>query len=187
MAAPAPSERRQAELIARELALEAMKWLLRCDGDTLELSELGRAALVRSATDAERPPDPAPDRAGFVRDSEDRVWVSRAILRARGWTDTAIRDFLPDPEGRKTNPRFPDSGHPMPVWLPETVAEAEADERWQQWLQRSLRRRRTTMRALAETGGARFKGRLDAVQEAVEAYLQAKIARRSDRVEVRPG
>lgn len=107
MGAPTLSDHRQAELIAKELAFEAMKWLLRCGGDATRLSELGRAAL--------------------------------------------------------------------------------AAEGWQQWLQKSLRRRGTTMRALAETDDEDFRGRLDAVQAAIDAYLQAKIARRSGREGVMPG
>lgn len=51
----------------------------------------------------------------------------------------------------------------------------------------SLRRRGTTMRALAETDDEDFRGRLDAVQAAIDAYLQAKIARRSGREGVMPG
>lgn len=191
MAAPMSSERQEAELIAKEVAFESMKWLLRFGGDASRLSELGRAALAWAGTE----PDgrdaailrggSAPDRPEFVRNTEERVWVSRPILKARGWTDAAIRDFLPEPEGLKPNPRFAGSGHPMPVWLPETVAEAEARERWQRWLQKSLRRRTTTLRALAETDDANFRGRLDAVQEAIDAYLQAKITRRAVRNDVR--
>ncbi|GAB3994576.1 hypothetical protein GCM10029992_09470 [Glycomyces albus] len=193
MGAPAPSDHRQAEMIAKELAFEAMKWLLRCGGDATRLSELGRGALTwAGAQPDERDAallrgGPAPDGPEFVRNTEDRVWVSRPILRSRGWTDAAIRDFLPEPEGLKPNPRFVDSGHPMPVWLPETIAEAEAAEGWQRWLQKSLRRRGTTLRALAETDDEDFQSRLKAVQEAIDAYLQAKITRRNGREAVRPG
>lgn len=193
MSAPTPPDHRRTELIAKELAFEAMKWLLRCGGDPTRLSELGRSALDWAGA---RPDERdaallcggrAPGGPGFVRNTDDRVWVSRPILGSRGWTDAAIRDFLPEPEGLKPNPRFGGSGHPMPVWLPETIAEAEAAQGWQEWLQKSLRRRGRTLRELAETDDEDFRGRLNAVQGAIDAYLEAKIARRGGREAVRPG
>lgn len=178
-----------AELIVKDVAFEAMKWLLRFDGDASRLSDLGLAALEwAGARPDERDAyllrgEPAPRREAppghFVRNTRDRVWVTKPILKARGWTDTAIRDFLPDPEGFKPNPRFTESGNPRPVWLPETVAEAEATPEWQQWLQKSLKRRGTTLHEVASASGGGFRRRLDAVQEAVDAYLRAQITRRS--------
>ena len=193
MSAPTPPDHRRTELIAKELAFEAMKWLLRCGGDPTRLSELGRSALDWAGA---RPDERdaallsggrAPGGPGVVRNTEDRVWVSRPILGSRGWTDAAIRDFLPEPEGLKPNPRFGGSGHPMPVWLPETIAEAEAAQGWQERLQKSLCRRGRTLRELAETDDVDFRGRLNAVQGAIDAYLEAKIARRGGREAVRPG
>jgi hypothetical protein len=88
-------------------------------------------------------------------------------LRSRGWTDAAVRDFLPEPEGLKPNPRFAATGAPMPVWRPATVAAAEATSEWREWLERSLRRRRTTLEALAETEDEDFRARVETVRAAI--------------------
>ncbi|WP_205326750.1 hypothetical protein [Glycomyces sp. YM15] len=103
-----------------------------------------------------------------MRQRDGTVWVTRPILRSRGWTDAAVRDFLPEPEGFKPNPRFASTGAPMPVWRPATVASAEATPEWQVWLERSLRRRRTTLEALAETDDADFRVRLETATAAIE-------------------
>ncbi|GAB3220250.1 hypothetical protein GCM10027447_04450 [Glycomyces halotolerans] len=188
MTLPKPSERSGAELIAKELAFEAMKWLLRHGGDATRLSELGLAALAWAGaepdernsqllrSDTESGGD-SPRARNFVRNTENRVWATKPILKARGWTDAAVRDFLPEPEGFKPNPRFAGSGHPMPVWLPETVAEAEASKNWQVWLRKSLHRRGTTLRAVAETDDDDFRRRQEAVQAAIDAYHRAQITR----------
>ena len=112
---------------------------------------------------------PAPPRPPFVRQRDGTVWVTKPILRSRGWTDAAVRDFLPGPEGLKPNPRFPAFGSPMPVWRPATIAAAEASPEWQAWLERSLRRRQTTPEALAETDDLDFRARLEAARAAIEA------------------
>jgi hypothetical protein len=111
---------------------------------------------------------PAPPRPQFVRQRDGTVWLTKPILRTRGWTDSAVRDFLPEPEGLKPNPRFASTA-PMPVWRPATVAAAEAGPEWQAWLERSLQRRRTTLEALAETEDADFRARMEAARAAIEA------------------
>jgi hypothetical protein len=95
--------------------------------------------------------------------------VTKPILRSRGWTDAAVRDFLPEPEGLKRNPRFPATGSPMPVWRPATVAASEATSGWRDWLERSLRRRDTTLEALAETEDEDFRARLEVARAAIDA------------------
>jgi hypothetical protein len=107
-----------------------------------------------------------------VRQRDGTVWLTKPILRTRGWTDAAVRDFLPEPEGLKPNPRFASVGAPMPVWRPATVAAAEATAEWQDWLERSLRRRRTTLEALAETEDEDFRARLDAARAAIETATE---------------
>lgn len=110
---------------------------------------------------------PAPPRPQFVRQRDGTVWVTKPILRSRGWTDAAVRDFLPEPEGLKPNPRFAATGAPMPGWRPATVAAAEAAPEWRAWLERSLRRRQTTLEALAETEDPDFRARVDAARSAI--------------------
>jgi hypothetical protein len=106
----------------------------------------------------------------IVHDTKDRMWITKPILRARGWTDAGIRDFLPAPEGYKKNPHYSSAGAPMPVWSPETVAGAEAGKEWQAWLEKSLTRRKTTLAALAYPPDAdeRFIAKLEAVQAAID-------------------
>ncbi|MEU5155232.1 hypothetical protein [Glycomyces sp. NPDC021274] len=95
--------------------------------------------------------------------------MTKPILRSRGWTDSAVRDFLPQPEGLKPNPRFASTGAPMPVWRPATVAAVEKTPEWQAWLERSLRRRQTTLEALAETEDEDFRARVEAARIAIES------------------
>ncbi|WP_143014918.1 hypothetical protein [Glycomyces harbinensis] len=108
-------------------------------------------------------------RPQFVQRGDPTVWITNAFLRSRGWTGAAIRDFLPEPEGLKPNPRFAATGAPMPVWRPETVAAAEKTADWRAWLERSLRRRQTTLAALAASEDADFRVRLEIATQAIEA------------------
>ncbi|MQM26588.1 hypothetical protein [Glycomyces albidus] len=113
-----------------------------------------------------QPPAP-PVRPQYVRIGDKSVWLTKPMLRSRGWTEAAIRDFLPGPEALKPNPRFAISGAPMPVWKPETVARAEADPEWRAWLERSLKRRQTTLEALAGTDDQEFRNRLELADQAI--------------------
>lgn len=101
------------------------------------------------------------------------VWVTRPILRTRGWTDTAIRDFLPKPEHYRSNPHL-EARRPMPLWSAHTVARAEATGAWRQWLRTSLRRRRLTRHDLSNSvRGSDFRRRVEAVHAAIAAHQQA--------------
>lgn len=128
-----------------------------------------------SAIDPEAPPETADPvvhpRPQFVRQSDPTVWVTKAFLRSRGWTEAAVRDFLPEPEGLKPNPRFPAFGAPMQVWRPETVGAAEGTPEWRAWLERSLRRRRTSLETLAASDDADFRVRLGTAAKAIEAHI----------------
>lgn len=110
-------------------------------------------------------------RPQFVRQGDPTVWVTKAFLRSRGWTEAAVRDFLPEPEGLKPNPRFPAFGAPMQVWRPETVGAAEGTPEWRAWLERSLRRRRTSLETLAASDDADFRVRLGTAAKAIEAHI----------------
>lgn len=102
-----------------------------------------------------------------------KVWVTQPILRVRGWTDTAIRDFLPKPEHYRSNPHVA-ARRPMPLWSTDTVARAEATVAWQQWLRTSLRRRRLTRHDLANSArGIDFRRRVETVHAAITACQRA--------------
>lgn len=134
-------------------------------------ANLARAALSAGPPDRAPAPGTAPRPERYVAGTKDRVWVTRAVLAARGWTDAAVRDFLPGPEGHMQNPHC-SSAAPMPVWTAETVAEAEATGRWQAWLARSLQRRGIgSPDRLAEPAGERFGVKLARVQDAIATHL----------------
>jgi hypothetical protein len=65
-------------------------------------------------------------------------FVTRSMLRSRGWTETAIREFLPPP-AHKTDWKHP-QWPPVSVWAPQAVAAVENSPEWEQWLGQSLRR-----------------------------------------------
>jgi hypothetical protein len=101
---------------------------------------------------------------------DQTVWVTRPILKARGWTDTAIREFLPAPECHRENPH-PQARRPMPLWRAETVAKAESDPVWQHWLRQSLARRRVTLDELLDTADDRaFLQRVQRAGTAIDAH-----------------
>lgn len=136
--------------------------------DATDPGELRPAQAAQVPTDGisdwEAAPPPRPQ---YVRIGDKSVWLTKPMLRSRGWTEAAIRDFLPGPEALKPNPRFAVSGAPMPVWRPETVARAEADPKWRAWLERSLHRRQTTLEALAGTDDQEFRTRLELADQAI--------------------
>ncbi|GAA2269818.1 hypothetical protein GCM10009853_024410 [Glycomyces scopariae] len=135
---------------------------LRLDAD----ADAGGSSRIADESDPTELPSPPP-RPQYVRIGDRSVWLTKPMLRSRGWTEAAIRDFLPGPEALKPNPRFAISGAPMPVWKPGTVAKAEADPEWRDWLDRSLQRRQTTLEALAGTDDQEFRNRLELADQAI--------------------
>ncbi|WP_344482239.1 hypothetical protein [Glycomyces endophyticus] len=102
------------------------------------------------------------------------VWVTVPILRTRGWTDAAIREFLPRPERHYSNPHVKGRS-PMPIWNARTVGRIEATGEWQRWLARSLARRNTTLRDLADSIRERaFRHRFEAADSAIAHYRDAQ-------------
>ncbi len=92
-----------------------------------------------------------PTAVRYVADTRDQIWITNALLKSRGWTEAAIRDFLPRPEGHKRNPHYA-SAVPMPVWTPQTVAAAESSRVWKDWLAKSLKRRGLSVPSAAVDG-----------------------------------
>lgn len=126
--------------------------------------ELERRAALRTPTaPAARRPRPA------------NFWVTKPILRARGWTDTAIRDFLPKPERHCENPHPEGARRPMPLWRAETIARAESSPEWQYWLEKSLHRRGKTLADLrGATRDRAFLRRLTAADTAITAHQRGR-------------
>lgn len=120
----------------------------------------------------------ANSRNALPRRPDATVWVTQPILRIRGWTDTAIRDFLPAPEHFRSNPHE-QARRPMPLWSAATVARAEATTAWRQWLQASLQRRGLTLRDLANSAkGIEFRQRVRTAHAAITAAQRAAPERR---------
>ncbi|RRS00537.1 hypothetical protein [Glycomyces terrestris] len=102
------------------------------------------------------------------------VWVTKPILRTRGWTDAAIREFLPRPERHYSNPHVKGRS-PMPIWSARTVGRAEATDEWQHWLAQSLARRGITLHDLAESiRGHAFRQRTLTAANAIDHYSRAR-------------
>lgn len=124
------------------------------------------ASVVDLVPEAEAPVRRRPQ---FVAQGDTTVWVTKPLLRSRGWTEGGIRAFLPGAEALKPNPRYAISGAPMQVWRAATVAAAERRPEWRAWLERSLHRRGTTLEELTSTADPTFRLRIDAVAAAIEA------------------
>lgn len=123
----------------------------------------------RFYANTERRTDPASQTKARMHPT-GTVWITQPILRVRGWTDSAIREFLPRPESFRDNPHLP-GRRPMPLWKAKTVAKAEANPEWQLWLRQSLNRRHTTkddlIDAVADQG---FRSRVAKAAAAIDAH-----------------
>ncbi len=102
------------------------------------------------------------------------VWITKPILRTRGWTDAAIREFLPRPERHYSNPHVK-GRNPMPLWSARTIGRIEATDEWQLWLAESLARRGTTLRDLAESiRDNAFRHRFQTACSAIDYYQRSR-------------
>ena len=71
-------------------------------------------------------------------------------LKARGWTDTAIKRFLPDkPDDTRANPKYPKAGAPMKFWLQSRVHRVERTKVFLAWREGVARRKQATQKAVA--------------------------------------
>jgi hypothetical protein len=88
-----------------------------------------------------------------------RNYYHAGELRERGWTEAAIRRFLPEPDRTRINMLY-SSAPPVRLWLRERVEAIEATEEYQAWTQHQQRRR--------ELAGARVEARREAERKALE-------------------
>ena len=155
--------------IQRRLSRPKRPTLAECYARETDLAERSRFYSEGPTYIAPRPnPRPRPRPA-------PTIWVTRPILKARGWTDTAIRDFLPEPESHCGNPH-PQARRRMPLWRAATVAEAESDPAWQYWLRRSLARRRVTLDDLLDPSNDRaFLQRAGKAAAAIAAHRRTRV------------
>lgn len=102
------------------------------------------------------------------------VWITKPILKTRGWTEAAIREFLPRPEKHYSNPHVKGRS-PMPLWSARTVGRVEATDDWQLWLAQSLVRRGITLRHLTESiRDNGFRHRFETAHRAITAYQESR-------------
>jgi hypothetical protein len=71
-------------------------------------------------------------------------FISVPELKTRGWTATAIRQFLGEHDEQRPNPQYPGAA-PMRLYLTERVLEAEATKDFRAWREASDRRRASRM------------------------------------------
>src|SRR5690606_27438593 len=88
---------------------------------------------------------PRPAARGRRADREDggTLNMSELIasdwLKARNWTEAAIKRFLGEPDDTKPNPHYK-SGPPMRLWLKERAEAVEQTEEFKAWMLKSLER-----------------------------------------------
>lgn len=105
----------------------------------------------------------------------ETIWLTRPVLHARGWTDTAIRDFLPKPERYRKRPRRKGSTFQTALWSARTVARAEATTTWRRWLEDSLKKRHLTMQDItAIPRGTSLRHSILEAEAAITAFQSAK-------------
>ncbi|MCA9547079.1 MAG: hypothetical protein KC613_21905 [Myxococcales bacterium] len=70
-------------------------------------------------------------------------------LKARGWTATAIKKFLPErPDATRPNPIYPNAGAPMRFWATSRVEEVEQSKEFLRWRAKSAERRQAARRGV---------------------------------------
>jgi len=80
-------------------------------------------------------------------------YATRAIVTARGWTQTAISRFLAEPDGTLPNLRYRGSP-PTRLYAMDRVRAVEGTREWQDWYLASQRRRSAAARAGAHRAAA---------------------------------
>jgi len=80
-------------------------------------------------------------------------YATRAIVTARGWTQTAISRFLAEPDGTLPNLRYRGSP-PTRLYAMDRVRAVEGTREWQEWYLASQRRRSAAARAGAPRAAA---------------------------------
>lgn len=76
-----------------------------------------------------------------------RTLYSTQELKDRGWTATAIGNFLPEPDDERDNPHYK-SAAPMKFWLRRRVHRSEKTKRFLQWKEGLAKRRASSQKAV---------------------------------------
>lgn len=129
----------------------------------LELRRQGNLASVRGSLKAlaekAGPPDMRADWAVrlavqllarfAVERHNDRTLLDMPSLRARGWTDAAVRNFLGEADDLRDNPKYRHAGAPMKLYFRVRVEAAEATPAWTAWKDGSAVRKSAARAAVA--------------------------------------
>lgn len=62
-------------------------------------------------------------------------------LKEKGWTESAIKKFLGEPDKTKVNPYYKKAS-PMKLYSLEKIEKLESSEAWQNWYNQSLEKRK---------------------------------------------
>lgn len=100
------------------------------------------------------------------KDNEEYLTKSR-IKEEYEFTDAMIRDFLPEPELTKPNPRYSSAGAPMKLWRKSTVEKATATDEFAGALERR-RKRGERGRQVAEAKRNQTLGKYQAKAQAIK-------------------
>jgi hypothetical protein len=100
---------------------------------------------------------------------------TKAGLKERGWTDSLIRDFLPDPVLRK-NPVYK-SAAPMKLWYLEDIKKAEDTEEFV-IRQEKASKLSQTRKSIADQKRAALLASIDSVEISVKYYEPQEIRER---------
>jgi hypothetical protein len=72
-----------------------------------------------------------------VKSNSVSCWRERVFsvpdLRKRGWTDAAIRRFMPTPDDTRPNPYYSRAAAPMKFYFSNRVKRLERTKGWQEW------------------------------------------------------
>ena len=109
----------------------------------------------------------------------DTKYYSKREIKNRGWTDTAIKNFLGDPDKKVRNPRS--RRNKIQLFKVDRVHETESTPEFAQWKRKSAARREAALRA-AET---KRQKTLDRVESRLDSVVLKKSVRGLSREELR--
>lgn len=84
-----------------------------------------------------------------MTDTASSRHITKKTLKARGWTDSAIRRFLGAPDKQRRNP-YGGSAPPILLWRESRVLEAEASPYFQVWQEVTAKRRQQASARMLE-------------------------------------
>ena len=112
-----------------------------------------------------------------VQNRKERLF-SVSELKDRGWTDTAVKRFLPEPDDTRPNPRYSQAGAPMKFYLIARVKRMERTKGWQAW-QVGVAERRAAAKRGVSTKEQKLLEQVESIEITVPAMSAEDLARRA--------